>query len=114
MLPGPKRPPDRARRHRRRAVDDDARTDDPLADPLHPDDAVGVEHHLDDARVIEQIGKRSERALERAGAPRLALGQLGLSVRRHLRSSIGAPQVLRRIDMRQFDCAGSPPSSTGI
>jgi len=78
----------------------DARPDDPLADPLHPDDAVGVEHHFDDARVVEQIGDRAERALERAGAPRSALGHLGLRLRRHLRSSINAPKVLRKIDIR--------------
>jgi hypothetical protein len=86
----------------------DARTEDPLADPLHPDDAVGVEHHLDDTRVVEQVGERTERTLERARAPRLALRQLGLSVRRHLRSSIGRSEVLRRIDMGPRDCAREP------
>ena len=78
----------------------DARPDDPLANPLHPDDAVGVEHHFDDARIVEQIGERAERALERAGAPSSALGHLGLRLRRHLRSSINEAKVLREIDIR--------------
>ena len=85
----------------------------PLADPLHPDDAVGVEHHLDDARVVEQVGERPERALERAGAPRLALGQLGsgcdgTSVHRSARS-----EVLREIDRAPRDCAREPSGAPG-
>ena len=76
--------------------------------PLHPDDAVGVEHHFDEARVVEQIGERAERALERAGAPRSTLGHLGLRLRRHLRSSINEAKVLREIDIGERNGAREP------
>ena len=57
------------------------------------------------------LGERPERALERAGAPRLTLDQLGLRFRRHLCSSIRAPGVLRGIDLRQWDFWENGPTS---
>jgi hypothetical protein len=66
---------------------DDGRPEQAVADPIDPHDAVGVEHHFDDAWVVEEGGEGSERALEGAGAPDLALTQLGRRLRCHLHSS---------------------------
>jgi hypothetical protein len=76
----------------------DGRPEQALADPVDPDDAVGVEHHLDDAWIVEEGGERSERTLEGACAPGLALTQLGGRLRCHLHSSSVQGPTGRKID----------------
>ena len=56
------------------AAHDDGRPEQPLAQVSDPHDAIGVQHHLDDAWVVEQDGERPELAPKRAGPPSLALG----------------------------------------
>jgi hypothetical protein len=46
------------------------------AQPIHRDDAVGIDQDLDDAVVVEECAEGSQRAFERVGTSHLALGPL--------------------------------------